>query len=104
MANTDLDSEAFAMLEESFSEEWKNAAYSMVLDQAGRYIESNKLRRTEFPRNANSALYVLALALAKKNLVFKQEEAEIYLKQQMDRIKESGMLAVKKLFEEITRS
>jgi hypothetical protein len=102
MESTDIDSEAFRILEEEFSEELRNEAYSIVLDQMGKFIEHNKLRRTDFPQRANSALYVLVLALVKKNLVSKEEEAASYLKEQFAKIRDSGIRTIEDLFREIT--
>jgi len=68
-----VESEAFEMLEKNFSEEWRNEAYALALDQIGKFIEKHKLRNTNFPKRANTALYILALGLAKKGIVFKPD-------------------------------
>lgn len=96
-----MESEAFEILEKNFSEEWRNEAYALVLDQTGKFIEKHKLRNTNFPKRANSALYVLALAIAKKGLVFKAEEAEKYLGEQLIRIRDGGFDVVEEIFEEV---
>lgn len=99
----ETEAEAFAILEEKYSEEWKNEAYSLVLDNIGRFIDKHNLRATNFQKRANSAMYVLALALAKKNLVFNQQEAEKYLIQLLERIRDGGYDIVDQIFEEITK-
>ena len=97
----DAEIEAFEILNENFSEEWRNEAYALVLDQVGKFIEKHKLRSTNFPKRANSALYVLALGLAKKGIVFKPEEAEKYLNDQLIRIRDGGFDVVEEIFQEI---
>lgn len=99
---TDIDSEAFRILEEKFPDT-RNEAYAIVFEQIGRFIEQNKLRRTEFPQLANSAMNVLALALAKKNLATKYDEAEKYLKEQLTRIRSSGFTVVEEIFKEVSK-
>ncbi len=96
-----MEAEAFKILEENFSEEWRNEAYSLALDQIGKFIEKHKLRSTNFPKRANSALYILALALAKKGIVFKPEEAEKYLGEQLIRIRDGGFDVVEEIFHEV---
>ncbi|MEM2759596.1 MAG: hypothetical protein QXU32_13010 [Nitrososphaerales archaeon] len=102
MGDAEREAEAFRILEENFSEEVRNGAYALVLDQVGRFIEKNKLRKTNFPQHANSALYTLALGLAKNNLVTKPAEAEKYLEEQLMSIRESGLNVVEKIFKETT--
>ena len=96
-----MEAEAFKILEENFSEEWKNGAYGLVLEQIGKFIETHKLRSTNFPKRANSALYILALAVAKKGIVFKPEEAEKYLNDQLVRIRDGGFDVVEEIFQEV---
>jgi len=98
-----MDAEAFRILEENYSEEWRNEAYSMVLEQVGKFIEKNELRRTNFPKRANEALYILALGVVKNNLVFKGEEAEKYLVKQLERIRDGGFDIVEEIFKEIVK-
>jgi hypothetical protein len=98
-----MEAEAFKILEENFSEEWRNEAYALVLDQTGKFIEKNKLRNTNFPKRANSAIYVLALGLAKKSVVFEREAAEKYLNEQLMRIRDGGFDVVEEIFDEIMR-
>ena len=98
-----MDAEAFKILEENYSEEWRNEAYSMVLEQVGKFIEKNELRRTNFPKRANEALYILALGVVKNNLVFKGEEAEKYLVKQLERIRDGGFDIVEEIFKEIVK-
>ncbi len=98
-----MEAEAFDMLEKNYSEEWRNEAYSLALEQIGKFIENNNLRNTNFPKRANSALYVLALGVAKKNLVFKVDEAEKYLQTQLERILDGGYDIVEQIFYEIIR-
>ena len=101
MGLSETEVEAFKILEESFSEEWRNEAYALVLDQVGKFIEKHKLRNTEFPACTNSALYILALGLAKKGLIFKPEEAENYLNEQLTRIRDGGFGVADKISKEI---
>jgi hypothetical protein len=96
-----MEAEAFKMLEENFSEEWRNEAYALALDQIGKFIEKHKLRSTNFPKRANTALYILALGLAKKNIVFKPEEAERYLNDQLMRIRDGGFEVLEEIFHEV---
>lgn len=96
-----MEAEAFDILEKNFSEEWRNEAYALVLDQTGKFIEKHKLRNTNFPKRANSALYVLALGLAKKGIVFKRDEAEKYLNEQLIRIRDGGFDVVEEIFGEV---
>jgi hypothetical protein len=96
-----MEAEAFDMLEKNFSEEWRNEAYALVLDQTGKFIEKHKLRNTNFPKRANSAFYILALGLAKNSLVFKPEEAEKYLNDQLIRIRDGGFDVVEEIFHEV---
>ena len=96
-----MESEAFEILEKGFSEEWRNEAYALVLDQTGKFIEKHKLRNTNFPKRANSALYILALAIAKKALVFKPDEADKYLGTQLIRIRDGGFDVVEEIFREV---
>jgi len=98
-----MEAEAFKILEENFSEEWRNEAYSLALDQIGKFIERYKLRSTNFPKRANSALYILALGVAKKGIVFKPVEAEKYLNEQLIRIRDSGFDVVEEIFQEVMR-
>lgn len=98
-----MEAEAFKILEEKYSEEWRNEAYSLVLEHVGKFIESNNLRNTNFPKRANSAIYILALGLAKKNLVFKPEEAEKYLHEQFSRIRDEGYEIVEQIFQEVMK-
>lgn len=98
-----MEAEAFDMLEKNYSEEWRNGAYSLVLEQIGKFIESKNLRNTNFPKRANSALYVLALGVTKKNLVFKVDEAEKYLRTQLERILDGGYDIVEQIFHEIVK-
>lgn len=99
----EADVESFAILEEKYSEEWRNEAYSLVLDQIGRFIEKENLRNTNFPKRANEALNVLALGLVKKNLVFKPDEAEKYLVEQLERIRDGGYDIIQEIFQEIMK-
>ncbi|MBI5133569.1 MAG: hypothetical protein HZA83_02550 [Thaumarchaeota archaeon] len=46
---------------------------------------------------------MLALGLAKKNLVFKVDEAEKYLQTQLERIQDGGYDIVERIFYEIIR-
>lgn len=101
MEQSDTEAEAVRILDENFSEEWKNAAYAFVLDQTGRFIEENKLRKTDFPQLANSSFYILTLGLVKKGLAFKPVEAEKYLKDQLTRIRDGGSSVVEEIFREI---
>ncbi|MEM3084948.1 MAG: hypothetical protein QXP61_07660 [Nitrososphaerales archaeon] len=103
LSKSGMEAEAFEMLEKDFSEEWSNEAYSLVLEHIGKFIEKNNLRSTNFPKRANSALYVLALGVAKKNLVFSPEEAAKYLDTQLERILDGGYDIVEQIFEEIKR-
>ena len=96
-----MESEAFEILEKNFSEEWRNEACGLALDQIGKFIEKHKLRNTNFPKRANSALYILALGLAKKGLVFKPEEAEKYLNEQLVRIRDGGFEVLEEIFHEV---
>jgi hypothetical protein len=96
-----VEAEAFKILEENYSEEWRNEAYSLVLDQIGKFIEKHSLRTTNFPKRANSAIYILALGLAKKNLIFKGDEAEKYVLKQLERIRDGGYDIVDQIFQEI---
>jgi len=96
-----MEAEAFKILEENFSEEWRNEAYALVLDQVGKFIESHKLRSTNFPKRANSALNILALGVAKKGIVFKREEAEKYLNDQLIRIRDGGFDIIEEIFREV---
>jgi uncharacterized protein YrzB (UPF0473 family) len=98
-----MNAEAFKMLEENYSEEWRNEAYAMVLEQVGKFIEKNDLRRTNFPKRANEALYILALGLAKNNLLFKGEEGEKYLVKQLERIRDGGFDIIEEIFNEIVK-
>ena len=98
-----MEAEAFKILEENFSEEWRNEAYALVLDQTGRFIEKYRLRSTNFPMRASTALQILALGLAKKGMVFKPEEAEKYLTDQLIRIRDGGFDVVEEIFEEVMR-
>ncbi len=98
-----MDAEAFRILEENYSEEWKNEAYAVVLEQVGKFIEKNELRRTNFPKRANEAMHILALGLAKNNLVFKGEEAEKYLVKQLERIRDGGFDIIEEIFNEIVK-
>jgi hypothetical protein len=99
-----VEAKAFDILEKNFSEEWRNEAYSLVLNQTGRFIEKHKLRNTNFPKRANSALYILALDLANKGMVFKPDEAEKYLDEQLTRIRDGGFDVVEEIFREVTQS
>lgn len=96
-----MEAEAFKILEESFSEEWRNEAYALALDQIGKFIEKHQLRSTNFPKRASTALYILALGLAKKGIVFKPEEAEKYLNDQLIRIRDGGFEVLEEIFQEI---
>jgi len=96
-----MEAEAFKILEENFSEEWRNEACGLVLEQTGKFIEKHKLRSTNFPKRANTALYILALGLAKKGIVFKPEEVEKYLNDQLIRIRDGGFDVVEEIFQEI---
>lgn len=96
-----MEAEAFKILEENFSEEWRNGAYALVFDSVGKFIEKHHLRTTNFPKRANSAIYVLALSLAKKNLVFDPDGAEKYLEEQLVRIRDGGFDIVEQIFSEI---
>lgn len=102
MSEVDPEVEAFRLLEENYPQEVKDEAYSMVFTALGRFIEKNKLRNTNFPKRANSAIYVLALALAKKNLVDKPE-AEKYLAEQFLRIQEGEYTIVDVIFDEVLK-
>lgn len=102
MGQSDPEAEAIRILDENFSEEHKNAAYAFVLDQTGRFIEENKLRKTNFPQLANSAFYILTLGLVKKGLAFKPVEAEKYLRDQLTKIRDGGSSVVDEIFREIT--
>jgi hypothetical protein len=99
-----VEAKAFEMLEKNFSEEWRNEAYALVLNQIGKFIEKHKLRNTNFPKRANSALYILALGLANKGMVFKPDEAEKYLDEQLTRIRDGGFDVVEEIFREVTQS
>ncbi len=103
MSEVDPEVEAFRLLEENYPQEVKDEAYSMVFTALGRFIEKNKLRSTNFPKRANSAIYVLALALAKKDLVDKPEEAEKYLNEQFLRIKEGEYTILDVIFNEVLK-
>ncbi len=103
MSEVDPEVEAFRLLEENYPQEVKDEAYSMVFTALGRFIEKNKLRNTNFPKRANSAIYVLALALAKKDLVDKPEEAEKYLNEQFLRIKEGEYTILDVIFNEVLK-
>lgn len=103
MSEVDPEVEAFRLLEENYPQEVKDGAYSMVFTALGRFIEKNKLRKTNFPKRANSAIYVLALALAKKNLVDKPEEAEKYLNEQFIRIQEGEYTILDVIFNEVLK-
>lgn len=96
-----MEAEALEILEKNFSEEWRNEALALVLDQTGKFIEKHKLRSTNFPMRANTALYVLALGLAKKGVVFNRDEAEKYLNEQLMRIRDGGFDIVEEIFNEI---
>ena len=99
-----MEAEAFKILEENFSEEWRNEAFALVLDDTGKFIEKHKLRCTNFPMRANSSLYILALGLAKKGIVFNRDEAEKYLSDQLMRIRDGGFDVVEEIFNEIMES
>ena len=103
MSSIDPEVEAFRLLEENFPQEVKDEAYSLVFTALGRFIESNKLRNTNFPKRANSAIYVLAYGLAKKGLVDKPEEAEKYLNEQFERIREGEYTVIEDIFNEISK-
>ncbi len=96
-----MEAEAFEILEKNFSEEWRNEAYALALDHIGKFIEKYKLRNTNFPKRASSALYVLALGVAKKGIVFKPEEAEKYLNDQLIRIRDGSFDVVEEIFQEV---
>jgi hypothetical protein len=98
--NKDIEAIAFEELESKHPEELRNLAYDMVLTAIGRYIESNNLRDTDFPRIASSALYVLTLSLVKKGIVDDVNEAEKYLMAQLHRIHTKGYSAVEEIFNE----
>jgi hypothetical protein len=102
MGQSDPEAEAIRILDENFSEEHKNAAYASVLDQTGRFIEENKLRKTDFPQLANSSFYILTLGLVKKGLAFKPADAEKYLRDQLTKIRDGGPSVVDEIFREIT--
>lgn len=104
MGGLDPEEEAFSILEDNYPEEIRNEAYSLVFTTLGRFIEENKLRKTNFPQRANSAIYILALALAKKNLIDKPEEAEKYLKEQFERIEEGEYTIVDTIFYEVVKN
>ncbi len=97
----DAEIEALSVLEDDYSEELRNEAYALVLDQIGRFIERHKLRNTNFPMRANSALHILALGLAKNRLVSRPEEAERYLADQLVRIRDGGFDIVQEIFLEM---
>jgi len=97
----DAEVEAYSILEENYSEEWRNEAYALVLDQTGRFIEKHKLRNTNFLMRANSALHILAFGLAKNRLIFQSEAAEKYLEEQLTRIRDGGFDIVQEIFQEI---
>ena len=100
-ANKDIEAMAFEELEARYPEELKNLAYGLVLNAIGRYIESNNLRDTDFPRIASSALYVLTLSLAKKG-VDDVTMAEEYMLEQLRRIHIKGYAAIEEIFAEST--
>ncbi len=97
--NKDIEAMAFEELEARYPEELKNLAYGLVLNAIGRYIESNNLRDTDFPRIASSALYVLTLSLAKKG-VDDVTMAEEYMLEQLRRIHLKGYNAIEEIFAE----
>ncbi|GIU72485.1 MAG: hypothetical protein KatS3mg003_1964 [Candidatus Nitrosocaldaceae archaeon] len=103
MSELDPEVEAFRLLEENYPQEVKDEAYSIVFTSLGRFIEKHQLRKTNFPKRANSAIYVLALALAKKNLVDKPEEAEKYLNEQFKRIQEGEYNIIEVIFDEVVK-
>jgi hypothetical protein len=103
MGNSDREAAAFKILEENFPEEIRNEAYTLVLTQIGKFIEKNKLRKTDFPKISNSALYTLTLGLAKRGLASKPDDAEKYLNDQLRRMLSGGLNALEEIFNEIIR-
>lgn len=93
--------EAFRILHESYSEETKDQAYSLVLDQIGKFIEKNKLRGTNFPKRANSAMHILALGAAGKDLLSNPEKTEQYIVEQLMRIRDGGFDIIDQILVEI---
>lgn len=100
----DPEVEAFRLLEENYPQEVKNEAYSLVFTVLGRFIEKHKLRNTNFPKRANSAIYVLALALAKKNIVYDINACEKYLNEQFERIRDGAYDIVEDIFKEVLKN
>lgn len=97
----DSEDEAFRILHENYTEV-KDQAYSLVLDQIGKFIEKNRLRNTNFPKRANSAMHILALGVAEKDLLA-SEEAERYVIGQLERIRDGGYEIVDEILNEIVR-
>ncbi len=97
----DYEAEAFRLLEENYPQEIKDAAYSITFTALGRFIEKNRLRNTNFPKRASSAIYILALGLAKKNLIDDIEKAEDYLNAQFERIRTGSYDVIEDIFKEL---
>ncbi|MCS6768602.1 MAG: hypothetical protein RMJ59_06930 [Candidatus Nitrosocaldus sp.] len=99
-SSEDMEARAFEEFEEKYPEELKNQIYDLVLTAIGRYIEGNNLRDSDFPRVASSALYILALSLARKGPVKSVEEAERYLLDQLHSIHRKGNTAIEEIYRE----
>ena len=99
----EAEEEAFRILQENYSEEAKDQAYSLVLDQIGKFIEKNRLRGTNFPKRANSAMHILALGVAGKDLLSNPEKVERYLVEQLTRIRDGGFDIVEQILGEIVK-
>lgn len=97
-SSEDMEATAFEEFEGKYPEELKNQIYDLVLTAIGRYIEGNNLRDSDFPRIASSALYILALSLARKGPIESIEEAERYLLDQLHSIHTKGHAAIVEIY------
>ncbi|MEM1951647.1 MAG: hypothetical protein QXY85_03180 [Candidatus Nitrosocaldus sp.] len=97
-SSEDMEARAFEEFESKYPEELKNQIYDLVLTAIGRYIEGNNLRDSDFPRVASSALYILALSLARKGPIESVEEAERYLLDQLHSIHTKGSTAIEEIY------
>ncbi len=102
MSGTDLNAAALQILERKFSPEWKNESYSLVIDRLRKFVDENKLKATDFPQHARLAIYVLALGVAKKNMIFAPDRAAKYIGDQLIRIRKEGPEVIEEIFREIT--
>ncbi|MFN4336644.1 MAG: hypothetical protein ACK4FV_03550 [Candidatus Nitrosocaldus sp.] len=97
-SSEDMEARAFEEFESKYPEELRNQIYDIVLTAIGRYIEGNNLRDSDFPRVASSALYILALSLARKGPIESVENAESYLFDQLHSIHMKGYNAIEEIY------